>query len=136
SSNLLLSQNSSTSQLRIAVGPDGTLLLQSPITNSLISNQMQKSQQDSLASSQPSPDSTTPSIDLTTSSPSTSVAQSASCSVGLPPPTTAPQSTQSSSQIAESSVVSTKSTGSEIGATVFVSSNSSIFAPKNSLPSS
>lgn len=77
SQNLLPPQSApTTQQFRISVTPDGTIVLLSPNSNSLITNQFQPNAQlnshkdtSGIGSSQPSPDSTTPSIDASTSSP-------------------------------------------------------------------
>ena len=83
--NIMLAQSAVTSaappQLRLALGPDGNVILQQNIGSNriqpqLISNSNSRKYSDSLkdsglGSSQPSPDSTTPTIDSTTSTTTT-----------------------------------------------------------------
>lgn len=98
--NVLIAPNNSsintqplTSQLRVTIGPDGTLMLVSPGANAAQPGQFalatlagkgQLKDTSGIGSSQPSPDSTTPSIDTSTSSPSTSLSQSVSSLISLP----------------------------------------------------
>lgn len=86
-----------TSQLRVTIGPDGTLLVVSPAANTAnatpptgqfalatLAGKGPLKDSSGIGSSQPSPDSTTPSLDTSTSSPSTTAPQSVSSLISLP----------------------------------------------------